>query len=169
MSEGKEIITLPSNCYLMTSAALGGDNGKGPVCFSDSGVKALCLAAAVKRAFICASQRAAVWLLPSLFLHLADLTATGAPRSRVSLAGALIGKRDLADFQRLQRMEGGCDAISSSVKCSIKIKKLLKLPGFTRCPHMVMQAEATSGETLQVAELPANPTERLLTTLRWAF
>lgn len=97
----------------MTPAALGGDNGKGPVCFSDSDVKALCLAAAVKRNFICASQRAPGWLLPALFLHLADLTATGAPRSQLSLVGALIGKRDLEDFQRLQRMEGGDVAISS--------------------------------------------------------
>lgn len=169
MSEGKEIITLPSNCYLMTSAALGDYDGKGSVCFSHSDVKALCLAAAVKRDFICASQRAPVWLLPAFFLHLADLTATGAPGSQVSLVGALIGKRDLADFQRLQTMEGGCVAISSYVKCSIKIRKFLKLPGLTRGSHMFMQTVATSGETLQQAELHASPTERLLTTLRWAF
>lgn len=98
MSERKEIITLPSNCSLMTPAALGGDNGKGPVCFSDSDVKALCLAVAVKRDFICASQRAPGWLLPALFLHLADLTATGAPRSQLSLVGALIAR-----FRRLPK------------------------------------------------------------------
>lgn len=143
----------------MTSAALGDYNGKGPVCFSHSDVKASCLAAAVKRDFIRASQRAPVWRLPALFLHLADLAATGAPGSQVSLAGALIGKRDVAGFQRLPTMEGGCVAISSYGKCSIKIRKLLKLLGLARGSHMVMQAEATSGETLQLAELPASPTE----------
>lgn len=143
----------------MTSAALGDYNGEGPVCFSHSDVKALCLAAAVKRDFIRASQRAPVWRLPALFVHLADLTATGAPGSQVSLAGALVGKRDVADFQRLPTMEGGCVAISSCVKCSIKIRKLLKLPGLARGSHMVMQAEATSGKALQLAELPVSPTE----------
>lgn len=141
----------------MTSAALGDYNGEGPVCFSHSDVKALCLAAAVKRDFIRASQRAPVWRLPALFVHLADLTATGAPGSQLSLAGALVGKRDVADFQRLPTMEGV--AISSCVKCSIKIRKLLKLPGLARGSHMVMQAEATSRKTLQLTELPVSPTE----------
>lgn len=86
MSEGKEIIILPSNCYLMTSAALGDENGKEPVCFSDFDVQALWLARAVKRDGIRASGRAPAWPLPALLLlHLADAAATGAPREQVSL------------------------------------------------------------------------------------
>lgn len=129
----------------MTSAALGDENGKEPVCFSDFDVQALWLARAVKRDGIGASGRAPAWPLPALLL---PPPGWGGSNRRSQGTGESLRRSHwkarhsrLDDFQRLQRMEGGCVAISSWRKCPIKLRKLLKLQGFTRWPHMVIQAE----------------------------
>lgn len=159
MSEGKEIITLPSNCYLMTSAILGNDNTKGPVCFSDFEVKVWRLDGAAKRYHISISQMepACPPLLPGwLDSHRC---------SQVRISCTLTGKWDLPSW--VTPMD------DRWLLCCLFLSEMVydgsgssyNFQDSQGSPNIVIQAAATAwkGETVLLARLSAIHTKRLLT------